>query len=48
MSAMTQLQIAWEMWKDFMKQTFGSGVSFPTSPEKMFPTAPGYVQGYSK
>lgn len=40
MSAMTQLQIAWEMWKDYMKATFGGGLYFPT--------APGYQQGYTK
>jgi hypothetical protein len=40
MAMMTQLQIAFEMWKDWLKQTFGSGL--------MFPTAPGYVGGYSK
>lgn len=27
-----QLQIAYEMWKDWLKTTFGSGLYFPTAP----------------
>lgn len=37
----TRIQIAYAMWKDFMKQTFGSGVMFPT-------LAPSFQPGYSK
>lgn len=40
MSYFTQLQIAWEMFKDWLKTVFGGGVYFPT--------APGYTQGYVK
>lgn len=40
MSLGTQVQIAWEMWKDWMKECFGGSFQFPT--------APGYQQGYSK
>lgn len=36
----TQLQIAWELWKDFLKQTFGGGTYFPTAPSFQ----PGYVK----
>lgn len=40
MSFMAQLQIAYELWLEWMKETFGGGVSFPT--------APGFQVGYSK
>lgn len=40
MSLISQMQLAYEMWKDWLKSTFGSGVNFAT--------APGYVQGYTK
>lgn len=40
MSFGTQMILAWELWKDWWKETFGGGVAFPT--------APGYVTGYSK
>lgn len=40
MSFMTQLQIAYALWKDWLKETFGGGVSFPT--------APGFQPGYTK
>jgi hypothetical protein len=43
MSAMAQLQIAYELWKDWLRETFGSGIAFPTEH-----LAPGYVGGYSK
>ena len=48
MSLMTQLQIAYELWKDWLKETFGSGVAFPTSTGKLFPTAPGGNYNYVK
>lgn len=40
MSYVSQAQIAWEMFKMWVKETFGGGVYFPT--------APGYQQGYVK
>lgn len=40
MSYVTQMQIAYEMFKDWMKTTFGGGVNFPT--------APGYQGSYSR
>ncbi len=46
MNYMTQMMIAWAMFKDWMKETFGSGIEFTTPVS--FPTAPGYVEGYSK
>lgn len=39
----TQMVIAWMMFKEWLKETFGGGVKFPTEP-----LAPNYVQGYSK
>jgi hypothetical protein len=32
MSAMAQLQIAYEMWKDWLRATFGGNLYFPTAP----------------
>jgi hypothetical protein len=43
MSIMTQLQIAFELWKDWLRETFGSGVMFPTEH-----LAPGFRAGYTK
>lgn len=40
MSLMTQVQLVYELWKDWLQQTFGGGVYFPT--------APSYQQGYTK
>lgn len=40
MSYWVQTMIAYEMFKQFLKETFGSGV--------VFPTAPGYVEWYVK
>lgn len=39
---MTQMQIGYMMFKDWCKETFGSGVEF------FQPTAPGYAEGYVK
>lgn len=41
MNFMTQLLIAWMMFKDYMKRVFGGGCEFYT-------LAPGYQGGYSK
>lgn len=32
----TQLLLCWELWKDFLKQTFGGGTYFPTAPGSNF------------
>ena len=40
MNFSTQMLLAWELWKDWFKETFGSGV--------VFPTAPSFQPGYSK
>jgi hypothetical protein len=34
MSYMAQLMIAWAMFVDWFKETFGSGVNFPTERDK--------------
>ena len=44
MNWMAQIMIAWELFKDWLKETFGTGVAtgFPS------PLAPSYTQGWVK